>query len=54
MAGMGASRGVSHGLEEIGRRRVQEVDAAMRHLDHGEGEEGVKRGLRFPGRSGRQ
>ena len=26
----------------------------MRHLDHGVGEEGVKRRLRFPGRCGRQ
>jgi hypothetical protein len=45
---------VSHGLEEIGRHWVWEMDAAMRHLDHGVGEEGVKRRLRFPGRSGRQ
>ena len=51
---MGAARRISDGLEEIGRRWVREMDAAMRHLDHGVGEEGVKRRLRFPGRSGRQ
>jgi hypothetical protein len=49
-----ALREVSHGFEEIGRDWVWEMDAAMRHLDHGVGEEGVKRRLRFPGRSRRQ
>ena len=54
VAGVGATRGVADSLEEISRGRVQEVDAAMRHLDHGEGEEGPQRGLRFPGGSGSQ
>ena len=45
---------VADRFEQLGRRRVEEMDAAMRLLDHGEGEQRAQRRLRLQRRALRQ